>query len=193
MNRMVILHECSSRMIVHGGHYWRFQPMEQVSVLIWLHGQMPRLSRQVDLRWLHVLVPTHKDGRDAWAESCQTPTTPDKTRVLFAPWLYRASTVTYPGYHKSSLCHSLQTREIDQVCASCLCFCLACSLLTFLPNSGCNRSKRVQMGRPKNNDAGDCPVVAWGILRYGIKKIAVYIRSRESFGVGESRPHWWLA
>ena len=34
-------------------------------------GQMPRLSRQVDQRWLHVLVPTHEDSQHACAKSRQ--------------------------------------------------------------------------------------------------------------------------
>ena len=73
------------------------------------------------------------------------------------------------GWHIDDLLQAANSQ--NWVCTPWLCFCLACSTLTFLPKLGCNRPNWVQMECPKNNKAGDCPVVAWGVLQDDIRKL----------------------
>ena len=65
-------------------------------------------------------------------------------------------------YTQSSIWNALAL-----VCLSCPWLCLAWLSLTFTPVSGCHRSNRNLGCLPKNNSAGDRPVVVvWGVILY---------------------------
>ena len=108
--------------------------------------------------------------------TCLCCITPDSNHTWYE--MGQLCSMTVPGLHcdlsrrPSQIINMSPTANSQNwVCTSWLCFCLAGSSLTFLPKFGRNRSNRVQMGCPKNNNAGDCPVVAWGVLQYDIRML----------------------
>ena len=166
VNHVLIRHECAPRTIVHEEHHCVVSANGagvDVDMTVWSDADtvttggpaLVKCAGTHSRRWSTCLCWIMSDCNCTWWD------------------MGPLCTMTVPVLN----CDLSQASQIITVsptanlwnwgCASCQ----ACFRITFLSNSWCNRSKRVRIGCPKNNDAEGCPVVAWGILQYNINNL----------------------